>query len=268
MRSILEHKVSPELLEVLVSITELLSSKGFVQHITSIDNYKMNFANQDPLTVVDDILNITSDSIDQCLKLFEVKVVDDTPLSVLYYILDTLFNFQATENFEEIENIIEGGEDTKEVFIEIMTLTTPFEAEDLYIYITSVSKALIESIHEQCKPTNTDEDFVPIRTSDLSLNVLKEHNSPVLEAFTTTPVPRGLPIDTYMEVYEFLPQSMISEGTVQERVRKAFDLCIYAGLTVAETEVFLPGFIEPYLDSLSQSMEVKRCIAKTLEMYR
>lgn len=260
MQSILENKVSQELLDLLISIEKVLTDGGYVHHITTIDNYKMKCDNLDPIVVVDDVVNILKDAIDEVMKRFEVKISDETPFNVCFFILDFLFNFKSIENYEEIEDIVAAGEDTKEIFIDILSLLSPVDTNDLFVYLESVSKPLIESIVSAARSVSAEEDFVPVKMSDVPLTVLKEAGSITLEAMSSRAIPKGIPIDTYVESYEFISQSLISEGSVAERVKNAYDLCVYSGLSSEEILSFLPNFLSPYMDSLRQSIEIKKHI--------
>lgn len=148
LSDILVNRVSPEVMAGVSSLAAALQKHDAVLWRDQIVNLKMEANVHDQLTLSDRAIGIIYTQVSALLQQMNIGLdLERLRMDILADILDAL-HFKPSDFDEDIKAIIEAGEDSIEIFTDILALLTNRIPEELMEYVLDVPMDVIIVINE------------------------------------------------------------------------------------------------------------------------
>jgi hypothetical protein len=149
LSNILRDRVSPEVGSGVAELVSALEKHNAVMYKDRINNLAMDANNRESITLADEAISIVYSQANALLQQMHLELdVEAIQMSRLALILDALL-FDKSDDDDEISRIIEEGEDSVDVFCEILAVKLNLQPEHLMDIVIGVPEECIAAIEEK-----------------------------------------------------------------------------------------------------------------------
>lgn len=158
LSNILRDRVSPEVGSGVAELVSALEKHHAVMYKDRINNLAMDANNRESITLADEAISIVYSQVNALLQQMHLELdVEAIQMSRLALILDALL-FDKSDDDDEISRIIEEGEDSVDVFCEILAVKLNLQPEHLMDIVIGVPEECIAAIEEKISKNLSHSD--------------------------------------------------------------------------------------------------------------
>ncbi|MCY1280911.1 hypothetical protein D9M68_19810 [compost metagenome] len=161
LSNILKDRVSPEVGSGIAELVRALEKHNATMYKDRINQLAMNANNIDHIILADEAIAIVYGQINALLQQMHLELdVDNIQMSRLATILEALL-FEKSDDDDEISRILEEGEDSVDVFCEILAVKLNTQPETFMDIIIGVPEEVIAAIEDKItKNLGTSDEAV------------------------------------------------------------------------------------------------------------
>lgn len=174
LSDILRDRVSPEVLSGISELTHALEKHDAVMYKDRINQLKMDANNKDQIILADEAIAIIYGQVNALLQQMHLELdVDNIAVARLAAILEALV-FEPSDDDDELERIIEEGEDSVDTLLEILAVKINCLPEEIMDVVHGVPEACIEAIANKLR-ANLLGSEKPIEGLQDTVRLLNQH---------------------------------------------------------------------------------------------
>jgi|SRR5690606_21935896 len=257
-------KVSPEVADLVVDISETLKAHNFYAHEDELDYLYTIEEDLDATGTGQDMVNIVTTGARVVLRQMKVELDEETPLAMLKTILDVLISFQPGDDYLQIAAVVEMEQPAVESLADILAIRSQYEPEDFLPYLSTVSDDLIMEIrrlndeYEQGQVRLAESNEILAKTQ---LYRTEAGALPVVDTVIENGVPPGTSMESIYDAYE---DQLIDAG-IESSVKSLVALSLFSGLGMEAVADEVGFFIEDLYPSLEDSQKATRVLRSELD---
>lgn len=176
LSDILSNRVSPEVMTGISAVCQALEKHKAVQYKEQITFLRMEANNYDPQTLVDRAVGMLFNQVHALFQVMNIKLdVDSMTYDKLAMVIEGLL-FEPSDFDQDILDTIDAGEDSIEIFTEVLAITTGSIAEELMEFIIDVPMESILAIEAICQ-RNVDNNQRAVDGVQETVQIMNKHQN-------------------------------------------------------------------------------------------
>lgn len=265
LRSLLNGRCSPELVDALSDLDDVMASAGFDMHQDEIDYLIGNESFEDPGSIVSSVDRILRIGADKALGSgFGVGISETISIPMLQSAVSALADFDVGDHYEELSAILEMDMAADETLADVLGVLSPYSAEDWLPQLISVEDSLIQTM------TNAVAQYeaTPVELNQVDPQVVERVNwfhTQEEEAFSKQALDEGVPMGLSMEqLYQHYNERLASIP-VQQAMKDLVSLGMMSNLSMESLGDEAAFFLEDLYPTLEDNQQANRLLRKELE---